>query len=92
MQRKVPMRMCISCRQMRPKRELIRVVCNKEGEIALDATGRADGRGAYVCLDVSCIERAVKIRAFERAFSRKAPERIIEELIAMARDVKKTGE
>lgn len=92
MQKKVPMRMCLSCRQMKPKRELVRVVCNKEGTIVLDSTGRAAGRGAYVCLAETCVERAVKSRAFERAFSHKLPPQIAEELLTMAREAHETGE
>lgn len=84
--------MCLSCRQMKPKRELVRVVCNKEGVITLDQTGRAAGRGAYVCLAEACVEHALKSRAFERALSRKLPPQIAEELLSVAREGHQTGE
>ena len=72
MAKKVPMRMCVACRTMKPKRELMRVVRPPEGEEAkpallLDATGKANGRGAYLCADAACVERAQKTRALERA-------------------------
>lgn len=67
--RKVPMRMCMGCRERRPKRELVRVVRRAaDGVVVLDATGRLAGRGAYVCCDKpECLEKAVKTKALERA-------------------------
>ena len=67
--KKIPMRMCLRCGEMRPKRELIRVVKSKEGEISLDLTGKKSGRGAYICKSVECFEKARKARKFERSFS-----------------------
>lgn len=67
--KKIPMRMCLGCGEMRPKRELIRVVKSKEGEISLDLTGKKSGRGAYICKSVECFEKARKARKFERSFS-----------------------
>lgn len=67
--KKIPMRMCLGCGEMRPKRELIRVVRSKEGEISLDLTGKKSGRGAYICKSVECFEKARKARKFERSFS-----------------------
>jgi predicted RNA-binding protein YlxR (DUF448 family) len=66
-QRKVPMRMCVSCREMKPKKELIRIVRGQEGLIALDKRGKAPGRGAYLCFQGDCLKRAEKTRALERA-------------------------
>ena len=74
------MRMCTGCREMKPKRELVRIVCNKEGVVALDTSGKAAGRGAYICKSKSCLERAVKTRALERAFSRKIEQEIFDKL------------
>ena len=71
MDKKIPMRMCVACRQMRPKKELARVVRTPEGAVMLDATGRANGRGAYLCRDVACLEKAVKSRALDRALEAK---------------------
>ena len=67
--KKIPMRMCLGCGEMRPKRELIRVVKSKEGDISLDLTGKKSGRGAYICKSVECFEKARKSRKFERSFS-----------------------
>ena len=65
--KKVPMRMCVACREMKPKKELIRVVRTPEGEIVADETGRKNGRGAYLCRAEACFNKAVKTRALERA-------------------------
>ena len=67
--KKIPMRMCLGCGEMKPKRELIRVVKPKEGDISLDLTGKKSGRGAYICKSVECFEKARKARKFERSFS-----------------------
>lgn len=67
--KKIPMRMCLGCDEMKPKREMIRVVKSKEGEISLDLTGRKSGRGAYICRNVDCFKKARKSRRFEKSFS-----------------------
>lgn len=67
--KKIPMRMCLGCGEMKPKRELIRVVKSKEGDISLDLTGKKSGRGAYICRSVECFDKARKARKFERSFS-----------------------
>ena len=75
MVKKIPMRMCIGCNEMRPKREMIRVVKPKEGEITLDVTGKLAGRGAYLCKKTECLQQAQKAHRLERSFSCKvAPE------------------
>ena len=66
---KIPMRMCTGCGEMKPKRELVRVVKSPQGEISLDLTGKKPGRGAYVCKNVTCLRAARKARRLERAFS-----------------------
>ena len=68
-QRKVPMRMCVGCREMKPKKELIRVVRSPEGVIAMDATGRKPGRGAYICRAKECLQKAIRQKQLERAFA-----------------------
>lgn len=73
MPRKIPMRQCVGCREMKEKRELIRVVKSPEGEISLDFKGKKPGRGAYVCPDPDCLKRARKARALERAFETAIP-------------------
>lgn len=71
MPKKTPMRMCVACRQMRPKKELLRVVRTPEGAVLLDKTGRANGRGAYLCNDIECLHKAIRIKALERALEVK---------------------
>lgn len=66
-QRKIPMRMCVGCREMKPKAELRRVVKSPEDVISIDLKGKAPGRGAYVCLDAECLKKAEKTKALERA-------------------------
>ena len=74
------MRMCVACRQMQPKKELLRVVRTPEGTVALDRTGRMNGRGAYLCGRRECFEKAVKTRALERALEQKIDETVLERL------------
>ncbi len=81
MQKKhVPLRMCSGCGEMKPKKELVRVVKSKEDEISLDLTGKKAGRGAYVCNNLECLKKARKARRLERAFSSKIPEEIYDEM------------
>ena len=68
MQKKIPMRQCVGCREMKPKKELIRVVRSPEGAVSLDFKGKAPGRGAYVCSEMQCLKKAIKTKALERAF------------------------
>jgi len=65
-QKKIPMRMCVGCREMKEKRSLIRVVRNPEGEVSLDAGGKKPGRGAYVCRNAECLGRAIRQKQLER--------------------------
>ena len=64
--KKIPMRMCVGCREMKEKKSLIRVVRSPEGDVSLDPTGKKSGRGAYVCRDPECLKRAIKQRQLER--------------------------
>ena len=64
--KKIPMRMCVGCREMKPKRKLIRVVRSPEGEVSMDPVGKKPGRGAYVCRSAACLQRAIKQRQLER--------------------------
>ena len=81
MEKKTPMRQCLGCREMKPKRELIRVARSPEGEISLDFRGKAPGRGAYLCKDRGCLEKTIKGKALERAFSARIPEGVYEKLL-----------
>ena len=76
MEKKIPMRQCLGCREMKPKRELIRVVRSPEGEVSLDFKGKKPGRGAYVCPSPECLKKATKSKALERALSAEIPEEL----------------
>lgn len=80
MPKKIPMRQCTGCREMKPKRELIRVVRSPENEIALDFKGKAQGRGAYVCRSQDCLKKAIKSKALERSLEVSIPEEIYSQL------------
>ncbi|NLA76885.1 MAG: YlxR family protein [Clostridiales bacterium] len=79
-QKKIPLRKCTGCGEMKPKRELIRVVKSPEGEISLDLTGRAAGRGAYVCPKADCLKAARKAKRFERAFECRIPDEVFDKM------------
>lgn len=79
-QKKIPLRMCIGCMEMKPKSELVRVVREPEGNISLDPTGKKNGRGAYLCKCTACLDKAVKARKLERAFATQIPSDIYESL------------
>ncbi len=78
--KKIPMRMCVGCGEMKEKKSVIRIVKNREGEISLDFTGKAAGRGAYMCRNTECLKKAIKARRLERAFSMQIPEEIYNKL------------
>lgn len=82
MPKKIPMRQCLGCREMRPKRELLRVVRSPEGAVTLDLKGKASGRGAYVCPNVECLKRAIKTKALSRAFDTEIPQAVYDALLA----------
>ena len=88
-QKKIPMRMCLGCNEMKNKKELLRVVKSPEGEISLDFTGKKNGRGAYICKDTECFRKARKARRFEKTFSCKIEENIYE---VMADELRKETE
>ena len=79
-QRKVPLRKCVGCQEMFPKRSLIRVVLTPEGEIVLDSTSKRNGRGAYLCQNVSCLKAAQKRKALERSLKTSIPEALYDQL------------
>jgi len=78
--KKIPLRQCLGCREHKPKTDLIRVVKSPEGEVTLDMTGKKPGRGAYICNDTNCFKRIIKSNAFSRAFKTRISEEIITEL------------
>ena len=80
MQKKIPMRQCMGCREHKPKKELIRVVRSPEGVISLDFKGKAPGRGAYLCPDADCLRKAIRSKALERCFEVTIPQQVYDEL------------
>lgn len=78
--KKIPQRTCIGCNVQKNKGDLIRIVLNKEGEINIDKTGKANGRGAYICNNIECLEKMIKSKKLERNFDRKISEEIYENL------------
>ena len=84
--KKIPQRLCTGCGEMKPKKELVRVVKSKDGDVDLDLTGRANGRGAYICNKLSCLQAARKARRFEKAFSCKIPDDVYERMEEALKD------
>ncbi len=78
--RKIPMRKCVGCGEMKPKKELIRVLRTAEEEFVLDATGKKNGRGAYLCCSKECFQKAVKSKGLERSFKQAIPAEVYERL------------
>jgi len=78
--KKIPLRQCIGCGEMKSKKEMIRVIKTAEGEILLDATGRKNGRGAYLCPSMECFKKAVKGRGLERSLKMAIPREVYETL------------
>lgn len=83
--KKTPLRMCTGCGEMKPKKELLRIVRSKEGEVSVDPTGKKAGRGAYICPDAACFAKMRKSRRLERAFGAKIDDDIYDELEAALR-------
>ena len=90
-QKKIPLRKCLGCNEMKPKKELVRVVKGPDeknenseviakGQISLDLTGKKPGRGAYVCNNINCLEKAIKAKRLERAFGTTIPQEIYDGL------------
>ena len=78
--KKIPMRKCVGCQEMKSKKEMIRVIRTSEGEFLLDATGRKNGRGAYLCPNSDCLAKAVKNKGLERSFKQAIPKEVYEAL------------
>ncbi|MEG0894320.1 MAG: YlxR family protein [Oscillospiraceae bacterium] len=79
-QKKIPLRKCVGCLQMLPKKSLVRVVKNNQDEISVDLVGKANGRGAYICKNIECLNKAKKNGGLQRAFSMKIADEIYERL------------
>ena len=78
--KKVPLRQCIGCQEMKSKKEMIRVIKTADEEILLDATGRKNGRGAYLCPSMECMKKAVKSKGLERSFKMAIPKEVYDAL------------
>ena len=79
--RKIPMRMCVGCREMKEKRSLLRIVKNAEGAISFDRVGKAPGRGAYICRSKECLQKAMKQRQLERALETQIAQDVYQQLM-----------
>ena len=80
MQKKIPMRKCVGCGEMKEKKDMIRVIKTPEDEIILDSTGRANGRGAYLCNDPECFNKALRNRGLEKSLKSQIPEEVSQRL------------
>ena len=80
MQKKIPQRQCLGCRERKNKRDMIRVVRTTEGTVSLDFSGKLNGRGAYVCPDAACLQKARKTRSLERCLEVEIPEDVYDRL------------
>ena len=78
--KKQPLRTCMGCNNKKEKRELIRVVKNKENKISVDTTGKQEGRGAYLCKNIACLDKATKSKRLEKALDTKISDEIYENL------------
>ena len=78
--KKIPMRKCVGCGEMKAKKELLRVLRTEEEEFVLDKTGRKNGRGAYLCISRECFEQARKNKGLERSFKQAIPQEVYERL------------
>ena len=82
MPKRIPLRQCLGCREMKPKKELVRVVRSPEGTVCLDLRGKAPGRGAYVCRSADCLKKALRSKAVSRSLGVEIPSEIYEALAA----------
>ncbi len=80
MPKKKPLRKCTGCQELKDKREMLRVVRTSDGDFLLDTTGKANGRGAYICPSSTCLEQSIKNKGLERSFKCKIPQNIGEDL------------
>lgn len=86
--KKIPLRKCLGCGESFPKKELIRVVKNKEGEISLDLKGKLNGRGAYICKNIDCYEKAFKSKRLNKAFESEISKELYDEMLKVLKDDK----
>ena len=82
MQKKIPMRQCMGCRERKPKKELVRVVRSPEGSVSMDLKGKAPGRGMYICHNPDCLKKAIRSRAISRSLEVEVPDTLVQALTA----------
>lgn len=87
--KKIPMRKCVGCSEMKPKKELMRILRMEDGEFTVDADGKKNGRGAYICRSLDCFKKAVKNKGLERSFKQEIPREVYDRL---EREMSKIGE
>ena len=85
------MRKCVGCGEMKPKKELMRILKTENGEFVVDAAGKKNGRGAYLCRSVSCFQNAVKSRGLERSFKQEIPQEVYDRLEKEMGEIEKEG-
>ena len=85
--KKVPMRKCVGCQEMKSKKEMLRVIRTREGEFLLDATGKKNGRGAYICPSSECLAKAIRQKGLERSFKQAIPQDVYEMLEREMREI-----
>lgn len=85
-QKKIPMRKCLGCGESKPKKDLVRVVRSAEGEVSLDLTGKKSGRGAYICHNIACLQKAKKAKRIERALECAIPEDVYDSMESELKD------
>ena len=90
MQKKIPQRQCMGCRERRPKRDMIRIVRTPEGVVSLDFGGKMNGRGAYICPETECLKKVQKSKALERSLEVPIPDEVFERL-AKEMEAEKNG-
>ena len=78
--KKIPLRQCTGCGEMKEKKSMIRVLKTETGEITIDATGKKNGRGAYICMDAACLEKAIRTKGLERSLKCQIPAEVYEQL------------
>ncbi len=85
--KKVPMRKCVGCQEMKSKKEMLRIIRSQEGEFLLDATGKKNGRGAYICPSSECLSKAIRQKGLERSFKQAIPQDVYEMLEREMREI-----
>ena len=89
--KKIPMRKCVGCGEMKPKKELMRILKTESGEFIVDAAGKKNGRGAYICRSLECFKSAVKSRGLERSFKQEIPLDVYDSLEKEMGEIEKEG-